>query len=367
MKENNFKASYSLSFVLILAYIFTVNIGLEKLDLWGATKYYHNWVEDISNLNTSLSSLVKSYQLSISKISAPEPISGIFIYFLTRLPISNFYIFHLCNILFLILMSNFIYVTRKNTIIYLLLIISLITGYYEYVLLHMTHRFKIAIIFFAISIYIVNKKKRISEMFLILSLLTHFSMILVLPILLMLKKIGIKKIPNFSFRIMSIFSIILISSFILIIPKTDYDFILFTFLTKFNQSFIGSTTSLAVNNFINSIDRNLILTTLILSLTFIFLLFKVTRIKKVTFKLETWLFLIFTFIISTLIIIGSSRLLMVYYNVLFIIYIANYLYLSKSYNRAFLLFLSPLFIYNLYHGFSKGPFSIVYNQIFNLI
>jgi len=361
--------------LIVVIYSITVIIGGDKLDFWGATIFYYNWVDEISKLDNGFIYIFETYNLTLKEISAPEPVPGFLIYFLTRFIDSSLNVFHFINVLLLIFMVNLIKKTSKEKIIFLLMFIAITTGYYEFVLLHMTHRFKIAILFFVISIYYFNKKKTISEIFFVLSLLSHFSLITVLPILYFFKKLGLKIIPRLSLKKLTLTSLIILISYLLT-PNalminnrssayaTTIDFIIYLWGSKFKQLNVEFSNLFFENDILLYVLAFLLF--IIIGL-FIFVVFKISLIflKKIKgFDTYSWLGVFFIYLVFSLSLIGTNRLLQVYYLVVLIIFLANYSLLTKNKRIIFFYLFSPLFFYNFINGFYKGPISIVLNQIF---
>lgn len=346
-KREVFNTSF-LTFLVVVIYGIVVNVGAGKLDLYGATIYYYNWADEISKLGFSFSELAETYIVTLKEISAPEPIPGILVYFITSFIKLSTNVFHFLNLLVLILFAYFIKNTIKDKVIFSLMFLVVATGYYEYVLLHMTHRFKIAILFLMLSLYFINKKKGLSDILYIFSLLSHFSMIPTLPLVFMLRRLGFTILPSISSKKLiltaALLSIVYIPN---ILDGSDTEYLIYIFLTKFNQSFL----------FIEVIYAAIFLLLVYgISIKFI------NRLKS--FGALFWLGALFVYLVLSLSIIGTSRLLMVYYIWFLLIYLANYPFFSQKKRIIVFMLFSPLFFYNFINGFIKGPVSIVYNVIF---
>ena len=357
-KRRIFDAPFLIFFIMII-YAFVVNVGEGKLDLYGATIFYYNWVDEISKLGFSSLELAQTYNVTLQEISAPEPIPGIFVYFLTIFIKVSTHVFHFINLLVLLLFVYFIKNTIREKVIFFLMFVVVTTGYYEYVLLHMVHRFKIAVLFLMLSLYFVNKKQGLSDSFYILSLLSHFSMIPTLPLVFLLRRLGFNILPSFSSKKLILTVGLLAIAYISSVSGsglrglrglsdvTDLDYLVYIFLSKFNQS------TLAIE--------------LVYGAIFLLLAYGISRPFLNRFKSFGslfWLGALFVYLVSSLSIIGTSRLLMVYYIWFLLIYLANYPFFSHKKRIIVFMLFSPLFFYNFINGFSKGPVSIVYNVIF---
>jgi hypothetical protein len=345
-KRRIFNAPF-LIFLIVVIYGIVVNVGAGKLDLWGATIYYYNWVDEISKLGFSFSELVETYNITLKEISAPEPIPGILIYFITGFIKLSTNVFHFINLLVLILFAHFIKNTIKEKVIFILMFLVVTTGYYEYVLLHMVHRFKISILFLMLSIYFINRKKGVSEVLYIFSLLSHFSMITTLPMVFFLRKLGFTILPTLSSKKLIATIALLPIAYILNSIGDNEELLIHIFFTKFNQSAL--------------------LLEVVYAAIFLLLVYGITRKFLNRFKsfgALFWLGALFLYLVLSLSIVGTSRLLMVYYIWFLLIYLANYPFFSQKKRITIFILFSPLFVYNLINGFAKGPISIVYNVIF---
>jgi hypothetical protein len=345
-KRGIFYASF-LIFLVVVIYGIVVNVGAGKLDLYGATIYYYNWADEISKLGFSFSELAETYTVTLKEISAPEPIPGILVYFITSFIKLSTNVFHFINLLVLILFAYFIKNTIKDKVIFFLMFLAVATGYYEYVLLHMVHRFKISILFLMLSLYFFNKKQGLSNTLYIFSLLSHFSMITTLPLVYFLRRLGFTILPTFSSKKLILTIVLLLIVYIPNILDSDSEYLTYIFFTKFNQSSLSNEVIYAA----------------------IFLLVVYGISKKLLNKFKNfgalfWLGFLFIYLVLSLSIIGTSRLLMVYYIWFLLIYLANYTFFSPKQRITIFIFFSPLFFYNFINGFIKGPVTIVYDVIF---
>ena len=336
-----------LIFLIVSIYAFVVNVGDGYLDIYGATIFYYNWVDEIAKLQFSLSGLAETYNVTLKEISAPEPISGILVYFITSFIKVSTNVFHLINVLVLILFAYFIKNTFKEKVLFALMFIVVITGYYEYVLLHMTHRFKISLLFLMLSLYFANKKQGLSEALFVFSLLSHFSMIAILPMIFCLRRLGFTVLPRFSVK-KSVATIGIVSLVYIFnaFEGSDTEYLTLIFFNKFNQS---------------SLPNQAVFT--LISLLLFYGIFKKFFNRFNIFGPLFYLGALFIYIVLSLSFIGTSRLLMVYYITFLLIYLANYPYFSPRKRTVIFALFSPLFFYNFINGFIKGPIAIVYDAI----
>lgn len=341
---------------VIIIYTLTIYLIGDKLDTYGAVIYYINWIEEIAKLEFNRYAIIDSYILSNSEIAAPEPVPGLLILVITRFIKSPEYVLHFLNVLMLFFLTYFVKNTYKNKILIFLLILSITTGFYEYVLLHMTHRFKIAILFFMISLFYAGRKNKLSSFFYVMSLLSHLSMLPVIPMILFLKKLGFKQVPNISY-FWIIFSFVFMS---------------FIHSLGFNNVNMQSPLFYLANKFeFSTLNRGLLprlISLLPIIFIIVFLGYKLTKRILKKFKQNTvfWLGILIGYLFITLFIVGTSRLLMVYYLTILVLILSNWNFftLRKRINVSILF--SPVFIYSLVNGFLKGPIFFFYDNFINL-
>ena len=357
-------------YFLVLSFYFIVSYyGGESLNIWGANIFYDNWVNEMSKLSFGFYQFFESYNLNMTQISAPEPVSGYLIYIITRFTNSPVIVFHIINSSFLFFLTFFILKTYRNKLLFLLMLLIITCGYYEFILLHMTHRFKIAVLFFLASVYYSDKNNKFSEWLLALAILTHFSMLSIIPLLYFFRKLDMKLVPVLSIKKILVILIIHITAYLLSIKyfkdiilgtyANNSEFILYMFKSKF-QKFNFILQNDLFSNF-NYLTILLILITISgCILIYVGLKF---LMKKRTSSLFV-LFLILTYISSSLIIVGTSRLLQVYYIVPLIIFLSNYRYMSQEQRRSFFMFFSPFILWNLSRSLEYGPIPIIYSTLF---
>lgn len=361
---------------VLIFYYFTVVICGDNLDLWGATKFYYQWVENISELGNGISTIFQTYPLTLANISAPEPSAGFLMYLITRFIDSAHSAIHFVNVLCLIFVCGFIGKSIKNIWLLLLLIITISTGYYEFVLIHMTHRFKIAILFLMVSMYYSRKKKKLADIFLWLSFTAHLSMLFAAPIFLLFRKLNFKNIPKLSF---SKYHLIVISSVMLLIAIKGFEGLASsssTLVEGYDHFKLGMSRKMVAGSGIDtdyfwklgeefqwmSFFGVVLIMTILIVLIFLkeFMLF--FRGREIIPK-KVWVVSLLNYVILSLLFIGTSRLLMVYYIIFSLILVTNFTRLSSKVKLYYLGFFSPLFLYNLANGFYKGPISIIIEEL----
>lgn len=344
-------------FVLIVSgYFFTIHIAGDKLDLYGAVVYYLNWIENIASLDgVSILGLVQSYNFSNSDLAAPEPVPGAFIYLITRIVTNPYTVLDILNVMVLYLMVDIIFSSIRNRLLLAVLVLALLTGYYEYVLLHMTHRFKISFLFFLSSVYFLKKKPRLSSLFYILSIFSHLSMLTIIPILFLLKRLGFRDLPSLSIRY---------TFFLLGIVVLFYKFN----FAHFNQYYINRIWG-GKFSFLN-LESELLFD----AIPYIpFILISIGLLYKFYSKIEIhierllthsdlfWALLLLLYCVFTLSLIGTSRLLMLYYLCFLIMIVSNFNFFNIRRRQAVVICFAPLFFYSLFNGFLKGPMAILYD------
>lgn len=358
--QNSTPAQYRRTFIAfvisLVLYFLTIDIVGSNLDLYGAVIFYNNWIENISSIIFSNNLFVETYAITNSDLGAPEPIPGILIFILTRFSNSASEVLNIMNISVIFLYIHLCSKYLNNKYLFLLLCIALFTGYYEYVLLHMTHRFKIAIMFFLISLSLVERRKKMSNVLYILAIFSHLSMLFVLPILYCFQKMKYRNVPTLSFKyfLAVFFGLFVLYSMADENLKSDYF-----------QQVLGR--KLSILNLQDVFFENMQYIPLILLCSYLLysllkkLLGKFNRTQLLSPKV--WLFILLAYILTSLIIVGTSRLLMVYYICILFIIVVNWKQISLSPRNAVLLCFIPVFIYSLFNGISKGPIYLILKAV----
>ena len=370
LKKNNEILNVIPIYLLVLSFYFIISYyGGKSLNIWGANIYYDNWVNEMSKLSFGVSQFFESFRVTVTEISAPEPVSGYLIYIISRFTNSPVIIFHIINSLFLFFLTFFILKTYRNKLLFILMLFIITCGYYEFILLHMTHRFKIAVLFFLASVYYSEKNKKISEWLLALTILTHFSMLSIIPVLYFFRKLDIKVIPVLSIKKILLILIIFITGYLLSNKYFSNIIIGSKFLNYNEFLFFIIKSKFTTFNFLleNDLFSNFNILTILFILTTIVGFFLIKYLVKYLIKKKSLTLLLLTFfiyILSSLLIVGTTRLLQVYYIVPLIIFLSNYRYMSQKKRRSFFIFFSPFILWNLFRSFEYGPIPIIYNSFF---
>lgn len=347
--------------LVFFLYFITTYYGGAALNIWGANTYYDNWVFEMSKLSSGLPEFFGSYSVNLSEISAPEPISGYILYLITRFTSSSTVAFNILNTIFLYYLTFFALKTFRNKVLFILMISLIVFGYYEFILLQMTHRFKISVLFFMVSVNFVEKNVRLAEWLLVAALLTHFSLLAIIPLLFFFRKLDLPVVPRLSIKKLVQSVIILTFCSLYGLRNTDLmqsgkrygdydDLALVMFQAKFTKlSFLAS----------NYIMYSIIILIVLVAL------YLMHRNKNRWRKRELNIFSLsasIIYIFVTLIVVGTSRLVQVYYIVPLIIYLANYESTGYVKRRYYLLCLAPFILWNMSKIFSHGPLPIFYNM-----
>ena len=337
--------------VILIGYFLTINIVGDKLDIYGTVIYYIDWIENIASIDGNFfSGILQSYVYTNSNLSAPEPLPGVLVFLITRIVKDASLVIDILNVSVLILMVTIFTKDNKKPFLFVsLFVVALITGYYEYVLLHMTHRLKVSFLFFLLSIFFVPKHAKVASTFYTFSLFSHLSMLTTIPIIFFLKRLGFKYLPDFSFKQTFFLLIFLAVIYLFNIETFNVDLIKLLWGNKFSGL---------------QLDRQLLYDYLIyvpIILLAIYLIFKLymyfeSKIKRNKPQLF-WTILLFIYFLGTFVVVGTSRLLMLYYLIFFILIIKNYNVFEIRKRRIVLLYFAPVFFYSLINGFLKGPIS----------
>ncbi|MDB3961737.1 hypothetical protein N9427_00985 [Paracoccaceae bacterium] len=184
-----FKLSVSAFFVLLAAITFQL---LENFsDPYDTDKFYLAWVSGLQDVSFEHDFFKNLYLVSFQTIKAPEPITHIFMWCFGNLTsLSATTLLSLLSIFVIFLLASNIPTKPQEFLVTFLILLYLTSfSYYWFVLFEITHRLKLSIIFLIISI--TAKKYRysnLSSLLLLLSIFTHFSVILMLPIFFYFRK-----------------------------------------------------------------------------------------------------------------------------------------------------------------------------------
>lgn len=329
--------------ILFFVLFFTISLVVKLYEFsllnyqnYFTNQHYFNLINEIYlypdlNLNTLM-------HISSVFIASPEPILGIFYLILSKLfsPNITFYISSLSYQFLIIVVYKNINSSNLKFYNFILYCLPFLLGFYEFVLISLTHRLKISICFF-IFFLIFSKKKMIalSHLTLFLMLISHISSVLYLPLLLIFfiykDKIIFQIVRNVALIYIFSLSILLFSETfeVYILLKKIYEYLSYEYLI------------------------NLCFLFFILLITNFFYLEKFFKIKKINYFS---FFLIIAFCIQ---IIGTSRYLMLLY--FFFYYITLFYYsntgitLNNLIKKPYYLFFLILWLYNISKGVLSNP------------
>lgn len=179
--------------ILVLACLLTATyLNFEHTDPYLTDKYYHAWLSGLASISLFSEGVLGQVIFVAAKtIKAPEPVPHFLAFITTQ--VFNFKpenILHLFSVLILVLLSFSISHKKKEIVVQLLLLFLISAmSFYWFVLFNITHRLKISILFLILSfIFAYHKKKRAASWFFVLSVFSHFSILLIAPFLYMLNK-----------------------------------------------------------------------------------------------------------------------------------------------------------------------------------
>jgi len=335
MRINSYLIAYSFLFVSALVVkIYEFNI-IDAVNYF-TNKHYVSLVNSISQSESfNLQFLVVE---SASNIASPEPSLSIIYYFITRL-FSVELSFYVVSMLYLFTIAIvFICINKSyDKLIYTLIFgLPYFFGFYEFVLLGLTHRLKISLIFLVLYFYFNHKKMPIFS-FLSLTgmLLSHISTILFVPFLI----VFMYSRDRFSFQIVKYASILYLLIFSILSILLPHEL---SFLVKKIAPHIST----------SNVPYVMVISILLLSTNF-FGLFYPLRSKY----LNTFGFIFLALFL--LYFIGTGRLLMLLYFLLF--YIILFFYVQKKLTFVQLMrlplfnFFLILWFYNIVKGLHSNP------------
>jgi hypothetical protein len=166
--------------------MYFINLWLfgEVLDPWNALHYYHEWVFSIASLSLNGDLLTDLYISNLANLSAPSPAGSWLIFVITRIINDPIVVFHVIN---LIVIYGITRLPKKIESLEFILMVYLFTfSFYWYVLIYLTHRFKIAIGF--MIFYFLFEKSTWRRIFLGLSFMSHLSIISIFPFIIWMRK-----------------------------------------------------------------------------------------------------------------------------------------------------------------------------------
>jgi hypothetical protein len=337
---------FVLCFVLVL-YVLKVYSLKNTLDIFQTDTYYHSWIDNISDEVFEYESIYKVYIYTLANISAPEPISSILILAIqSAVKISPELLIDLANVIYLCLAVLIIARSGVPWLFKIMLLLLLSLGYYEFTLLHSTHRFKIAVIMFLIYQLSSKRFPRAASIVLSLSFLTHFSLFPAIPLLYFLRQAGYQNIPSPNVRLISIFAIgvSLLIYFSALIDQAD--------LVSFADS-----TVIKLENKLSHASLDIYSSLIIFGAALCS--FPIFRRLEKSFKSRHTELLAISYAAISLAVIGTSVMVFSYYSILMSIFVATYSTNQPDKQKKIISVISLLGIYSLYKGISYAPLPLL--------
>ena len=342
----------TVNYLQLLVVVILANLLISQysdfFDIFQTDRFYLNWFEALNEIKFGVGAFSEYYTASIKEISAPEPLASIIVVgTLVLLPVTSETLFDTYSIIFLVLYLYLVTSSSMNLFIKLILIISMVIGYYEFTLMYSTHRLKIAVILVLMSLITQYKYSRLSDNLFAASFWVHFSLFSIIPILFILKWYGFRfiKVPklfHLSIWGVGVFSILVVSSF--------YDD--GTLLTGYG--YLGLEGKLKHVN----IDEE----QFIMYLTLSILIGYVISLFKDKLKLLLLLIAMLYFV-GSLLVVGTSVLLYTYYVLMIPILVSVYSYCGSSHRILIAVAILPMVLYSLYRGFQLAPVPIIQHHL----
>ena len=335
-------------FTFLFYYFKVIAIG-SSLDIFDTDKFYYNWMESIKVIPISFDSISSIYFSSLKFISAPEPVSSYLTFIVYNLfpNLTGGLYLHILNLLYITLSIFLIFKSKISPYLLLLLLISLSIGYYEFTVMHSTHRFKIAVILILVSMLIRKDYPRLSQSVLGLACLTHFSLFAMLPVLWFLGRAGFSSAPMPPFLSIAILGLAFASSIIFSEVSNDGDMEAFE-----------DTVLIFISNKLGHAGLD-IEATLYILLVVIFLMPFINRIL-LRIKRRIIVYLLGIYLLFALLVVGTSTLLFSFYLMLTPIFISIYSEQSVVNKRYIFIFVSIICLYSIYRGFNLAPMPLFF-------
>jgi len=235
---------------------------------------------------------------------------------------------------------------RVNNFLLLLVCLSLLFGLYDNALLYMTHRFKVAVIFFLLSlgIYRNTRSSSLAEFFLVGSFFSHLSMLV--PIMIypyLMARAGLNY-PRVRVKYVALYSMLYFFAYYGIFFGNEVEGL----KILFNKL-----------EFINFAKYQNLFTYLLIAF-FLMLPFY----HKILYIFNRyWHFVFLAYVIFTLYFIGPSRLLSVYFFFLTIIFLVYYADMRKLDRQLLTCVYIVIFTWQMVKGFYLGPIGMVFGLI----
>lgn len=322
-----------------------------QLDIFGAVVYYHNWIDDLAMLELQKDIIPALAVVTAQNIAAPEFISAVLPFLLSRFVSNPIWVLHILNILYLVL---FLRLATRNGLglLGLLAIIELNFGYFSYVNIEMTHRLKIAFILLFAALLLHGKSKFLSGFFLFGSVLSHLTILLTLPIFILASRLAKEHIPSFSFW--PVASIVAALIALILYPSQD---LYAADLSFFVNAFQNKISNIGLSFLINS--GNLILSLYLFFVVSIILLY--LWLKRVAGFFPYWSLVIglIIYIMTISIAIGTTRFFMLFYLVSFSLLLYCPRMLSCYQRRVFGVMIFACFAWSMYRSINIGMLGLI--------
>ena len=188
MPENRLLLRFCVVCFSSVAFVLGMQINAEYLDLFNTDRFYYSWFDGLYGISLFdqifFQKIISTIRVTVK---SPEPFPHLFVYI-----VANLNVFNTANLFFqtlnLAIIFSFALVIRtekqyfKRQII--LFIVMLCFSYYWLVLFQITHRLKISILFLIWSFLAQRQdKNKLSIFFLALSIGSHLSILVVMPML----------------------------------------------------------------------------------------------------------------------------------------------------------------------------------------
>lgn len=332
-KVNSFILFLITSSILVLFKYFEIS-GLYLHD-YLTNIFYYNLVVDVQSDDFvfSTENLILS---SIKNIFSAEPFLAL-IYYFSGLIFDEHNTFYITSFIFFITTLFFIF-KLKLSFVFFVFSFPLFFGFYEFVIFSMTHRLKFAIIFFSISMYylMIKKNNKFWFCFFLISVFTHFSILIYIPLVLLHFKLVNKEVVNN----------ILILLFLIVISLLLFDYIL------------GVTQFYYFQKIFHYIDFEF---NVVMYFFVILIIFSYFFTNFIRFNFLFLLSINILFFIFVTFVLGTGRTLMLFYFYLYFYNLFSCMSISNKtnthgfiYNVNNLLFI-PFYFYNLFKGFTNNP------------
>jgi len=314
----------------------------DRLNIYDSDIYYLNWLDELREIAFDSNFLKNIAIATNSTLAAPEIIAVFPYWFLSLLFESNYSVIYTLNIFYIVFLLCAALYARVNNILLLLVCLCLLFGIYDNALLYMTHRFKVAVIFFLLSLglYRNTRSSSLAEFFLVSSFVSHLSMLV--PILIypyLMARAGLNY-PRIRLKYLALYSILYVFAY---------------YGTLFGNEVQGVQILFNKLEFINFEKYQNLFTYL-----FIAFILMLPFYHKILYIFNRyWHFVFVAYVGFTLYFIGPSRLLSVYSFFLTVIFLVYYFDMRKLDRQLLTSVYIVLFVWQMFKGFYLGPIGIV--------